>query len=511
MTVLLISTILYAAILLALGAYFFGKVRTQNEFCIGARNLKPSEIGFFGQLSELGLFFMVLIPSYVYLNGTGGAWMIMGLFIGTLLSWYLMSYRLMRYSLKFKNVYSLPAYYGRRFGQRSEKLEMTAAVFSIISELCITALIVRILGGLLADIFSINQYILMAIIVLVVTAFVILGGFLAAGRMSIVSIVMIFAAFTAIFLVCFFLFKADDLIVAVMNSRVTGGVSKYLNLIYYKGKSITVSQIYNQLSWGIVIMGLPGLLSKYMTLDKARTAKHGGRTAFLFTLITLFLAVVAGVVLRAFMYPAILKKHNYFMLIPRTIKRLNSMSTVYKIAGGVVLAGLIAGLVIMMISRMIILSSVCYLEIVKPYILKKKRIKKNLLALRITMAVMAVIITLLSFINVDPFRFIEFMLMLTAVFFGPATFMSIYFRKMNKSGALAGMLSALFTTVIWEFLRVIPKGGELLTLRDYLGMNFVASAVVISVIFIIIVSCVTKKVAEDVKLSFDDVKNRIIT
>ena len=73
------------------------------------------------------------------------------------------------------------------------------------------------------------------------------------------------------------------------------------------------------------------------------------------------------------------------------------------------------------------------------------------------------------------------------------------------------MLSALFTTVIWEFLRVIPKGGEQLTLHDYLGMNFVAAAVVISVIFIVIVSCVTKKVAEDVKLSFDDVKNRIIT
>ena len=135
MTVIIISTIIYVTVLLLVGILGFRKVHTLNEFCIGARISTPAEVGLSGQLSELGYFIFVMIPSGVYLSGVGKAWMMIGLFIGTMLIWYLMSYRLMRYSLKYKNVYSLPDYFGRRFG-RGDFLPVNTAAFSIVFDNC---------------------------------------------------------------------------------------------------------------------------------------------------------------------------------------------------------------------------------------------------------------------------------------------------------------------------------------------------------------------------------------
>ena len=105
MTVIIISTIVYVTVLMLVGILGFRKVHTLNEFCIGARISSASEVGLSGQLSELGYFIFIMIPAGVYLSGLGKAWTMIGLFVGTMFIWYLMSYRLMRYSLKYKNVY----------------------------------------------------------------------------------------------------------------------------------------------------------------------------------------------------------------------------------------------------------------------------------------------------------------------------------------------------------------------------------------------------------------------
>ncbi|MCR5148398.1 MAG: hypothetical protein K6C35_05435 [Eubacterium sp.] len=511
MTILIVSIIVYTLGLLLTAVLCRGSVRTQNEFCIGARKLRSSEIGFSGQISELGCFFLVLIPSAVYTNGTGSAWIVVSLFTGTVFGWYLMSYRLMRYSLKFKNIYSLPAYYGRRFGRRSRSTVLISSIFSIFFDISIIVVLVRMLGILMVDIFDIDIKIVMACIVAAASGFVMLGGFFGTGKMNYIHVIILFVCFGTIFTVIWNVFKADELIVAVMNSRVTGGVSKYLNLIYLKGKSITVAEVMNQISWGLVIMGLPGLLTKFITLDKARTAKHGGRNAFIFTLTALFFSVVAGVVLRAFIYPAILRKNNIFLLIPRTVKKLNEMEMFYRVSGGILLIGLIAVFMSMIISRMVNLCTVVYCEICKNLLFKKKRIKKNMKALRITMAVLTLCILVLCLIKVEPFEYIKLLLMLSAIFFGPVTFMSLYFKRMNRFGAVAGMLSGTFTALFWHFVRCINGKDGFMTIEDYLEINPVYAAYLVSLIFIVLVSISTEKVEESVKKDFDEVKNRIIT
>ena len=509
MTAVLIATIVYTAVLYIVGVIAFKKVHTLNEFCIGARTSGSAEVGLSGQISELGFFIFVLIPAEVYLSGLGRAWIIAGLFIGTMLIWYLMSFRMMRYSIRYQNVYTLPDYYERRFG-RGDFLPVTAAVINIVFDFVVAAALIRFLSAVISDLTGMKTALLSTIIVVFVMGFIILSGYVGSVRMDKVNAGVIIAALLAIPAVTIFIFKADELIVAIMNSRVVGGVSRYLNLFRISGESISWMDIVNQLSWGLIIMGLPGLMVRYLSIGKAKTAKHGMRAAILYTLLALFFTVVGAVLYRAFLYPMILKTGNNHLFISKAVNKLIHMDIGYKIAGGVIFAGLLAAIVSMLISEMHNACVVIYCSLIRPRLLRKLKIKKNLRALRLIMLFVTASIFGLSFIDLDPITVIESAFICVGSAFGPCTMLSLYFRRMNRYGAAAGIISGTLVSLAWRFLAVFKENGEITDIETLTGINPILPAFIISTLLILVVSALTPDVSEAVKKDHDDVKNRIL-
>ena len=364
MTALWVSVILYVTVILAVGIQCFSKVHTLNDFCIGARQITPAETGLSGQVSELGFFIFIMIPAEVYLLGLGKAWVIVGLFTGTVLIWYLMSYRMMRYSLIYQNVYTFPDYLERRFG-RGDFLPVLAAVLNIIFDIVAASALTVFLSGIVSDILGINPKLISMAVLLLAAGFVMLSGYKGMVKLEKINAGIIVAALLALPVVILFIFKADELIIAIMNSRVVGGVSSYLNLFRTGGASIRAEDIINQISWGFVIMGLPGLMVCFLSIGKAKTAKNGGRFAILYTLLTLFFTVVCGVLYRAFLYPVILKNGNNHLFISTAVTKLSNMETGYNVAGGVIFAGLFAVSFSMIISELHNACSVIYCSLIR--------------------------------------------------------------------------------------------------------------------------------------------------
>lgn len=509
MTVIIISTIVYVTVLMLVGILGFRKVHTLNEFCIGARISSASEVGLSGQLSELGYFIFIMIPAGVYLSGLGKAWTMIGLFVGTMFIWYLMSYRLMRYSLKYKNVYSVPDYFGRRFG-RGDFLPVNTAMISIVFDLVIAAALVKLLAIFVADITGMDTGLLSAIIVTIVLGFIMLSGYKGSVHMDKINAWIVIAALVTLPIVTMFIFKADELIIAIMNSRVSGGASRYLNAFRIGGRMISPFEIVNQLSWGLVIMGMPGLMIRFLSIGKARTAKHGGRHAILFTLLALFFTVVSGVLYRAFLYPMILKNLNNQYFLSKAVTKLLKMKLGYKISGGVLFAGLLAVFVSMIVNAIHNACIVSYCTIMRPRVLRKFRIKKNIKALRITAFVTAGAVFGLSFIDIDPMLIIESSIIVVAAAFGPCVMLSLYSKRMNKYGASAGMITGALFAFLWRFGSFFKDGGETIDMEELTGLSPILPAFVLSTLVIIIVSYLTPDVSEEIKKDYDDVKNRIM-
>lgn len=509
MTEVLISVIVYLTVLFVVGVLGFRRVHTLNEFCIGARVSGSAEVGLSGQISELGFFIFIMIPSGVYLSGLGKAWIIAGLFIGTMLIWYLMSFRMMRYSLKYQNVYTLPDYYDRRFG-RGEFLPVTAAVINILFDLIMAAAVIRFISLIIADLTGMKTIITSAVTVIVVMGFVMLSGYIGSVKMDKINGGIIIAALLALPVVTLFIFKADELIVSIMNSRVVGGVSRYLDLFRTGGEKISPADISNQLSWGFIIMGLPGLMVRFLSIGKARTAKHGGRVAILFTLLALFFTVVCGVLYRAFLYPMILKDGNNHLFVSKAVNKLVKMDMGYRIAGGVILAGMLASLLSMIVSEIHNSSVIIYCSLIRPRLLRKYKIKKNLKALRIILLFVSAVVFGLTFIDLDPMVVIETSFICVGSAFGPCTMLSLYFKRMNKYGAAAGVISGTLVSLFWRFFAVFRDNGEMTDLETLTGFNAIIPAFVISTVLIIVVSALTPDVTEGIKKDYDDVKNRIL-
>ena len=65
-------------------------------------------------ISAVGVLLMLFLPWLVYQKGAGVAWIAIGAFVGVLLIWQLLSYRLMRFSLQQEGTITLPGFFSRR-------------------------------------------------------------------------------------------------------------------------------------------------------------------------------------------------------------------------------------------------------------------------------------------------------------------------------------------------------------------------------------------------------------
>ena len=227
------------------------------------------------------------------------------------------------------------------------------------------------------------------------------------------------------------------------------------------------------------------------------------------TLFALFFATLNGVLVRAFIYPVILRSDGFMNVPSLTVNKLKSMSIGYQIAGGILFVGMIAAVLAMIISKMASGFTVMYCDIIKTRILKKYRIKKNLLAIRITAAGVGAVILGLSFVEIEPYKVIRLLIICASGFFGAVTLLSLYDKRMNKYGSLAGMIAGFFVSLFWSFIEVIKYDDGLQTLENYTGLNAIIPSFVISVIVAFIVSRLTPDVTDKVKSEFDEVKNRI--
>ncbi len=82
--------------------------------------------------------------------------------------------------------------------------------------------------------------------------------------------------------------------------------------------------------------------------------------------------------------------------------------------------------------------------------------------------------------------------------FGPIMILSLYWKRANKFGAMAGMISGGLMVFIWKYL-VRPMGGAW-------DLYELAPAFLVAVIVIVVVSLITAEPDKEVQDEFEQVK-----
>ncbi|MCR4793496.1 MAG: sodium/proline symporter [Lachnospiraceae bacterium] len=486
--------ILYLAFVLVIGVKFSRTNKTTEDYYLGGRKLGPLVTAMSAEASDMSSWLLLGIPGLAYAGGFADPfWTSLGLAVGTYLNWLFVARKLRRYS-QINNSPTIPSFFSNRFGDDRNILSLISAIVIIIFFVPYTASGFSACGKLFNSLFGVDYTVAMIIFALVIIAYTALGGFLAASTSDLVqSIIMTIALGTILF---YGASQAGGWGAVFDNARSLAGYFD-LNNMHVDGSASPYNLLtkISTLAWGLGYFGMPHILLRFMAIEKEEKLTLSRRIATIWVVIAMFSAIIIGFVARAMTANGTIASLDDPETAIIAISALLSSHGVFTACvAGLILAGILAATMSTADSQLLAAASSASDDICKKFIMKKMDSKTSMLVARGAVIIMSIIAL---FIAKNPdssvFQIVSFAWAGFGAAFGPLMLCALFWKRTNKYGALAGMISGGVMIFVWKFL-VRPLGGVW-------NIYELLPGFIVSLFFIVIVSLVTP--APDAKVLDD--------
>ena len=165
---------------------------------------------------------------------------------------------------------------------------------------------------------------------------------------------------------------------------------------------------------------------------------------------------------------------------------------------GVIIAGILAATMSTADSQLLAASSAVSQNIFQEFFGKKLSQKASMLVARGTVIVIAVVGVIWARKEGQVFEIVSFAWAGFGAAFGPVVLFSLFWKRTNLYGALAGMISGGAMVFIWKY--VISKLGGIFEIYELLP------AFLVSCFFIVIFSLATRAPSKEITDNFESVK-----
>ncbi|MGW4107780.1 sodium:solute symporter family transporter, partial [Streptomyces sp. NPDC004976] len=267
--------VLYVAAMVGTGLWALSRTRTFSDFALGGRRLRPSVAALSAGASDMSGWLFLALPGAVYAAGIGSAWIALGLAAGTYLNWLFVAPRLRTYTERADNAVSLSAYLEERFEDRTRMLRLvSAAVTLVFFTLYVSSGLVA--GGLLFEtVFDLRFGLGVSLTALVIVIYSCLGGFLAVSLTHVMQATLMLVALvvlpvTAVVSLGGFGALGDALDSQEPALRDPGALVAYGGGLWSADGTLGVVAIVSLLSWGLGYFGQPHILARFMSIRSVR-------------------------------------------------------------------------------------------------------------------------------------------------------------------------------------------------------------------------------------------------
>lgn len=504
--------IIYMCAMVVTGLYGLKKEETFGDFLVGGGKIHGVFLGMAAQVSDVCPWILFLLPGMIYIYGAGRVWIGVGLFLGMLINWQLIPYRMKRYSARSREMFTVPEFFGERFKDDKNILKFISSSLIIFFTSIFTIAFMVCLKNMISCISVANSNIILFIIVVSAVLYTVIGG-----MKSLVLSDLIQGGLTVLFLaviivLAFTQYGPVEIVRNIMNSGVPGGASIYMNVLYDEGVSINPLDVISEISLGMCCIGTSQTVVKFIAMPKGKSINKGRRVAVVFTFIVVVLASVAGVIGRAILYPEIVSEYNvnHSGIFTRMIEALANTNPSLEIICAICAVAVIAAGQAVLDTGIFTVGTCLYNDVLKGMLLRRIEIKNDTLFARISIIVIGFVLYVISaVIDIDASVVMRFAWIGLGVSLGPVMVMSLSWRRMNIAGAAWGFFAGPVMAVIWNFVKIVNYNGKHVTLNELTGLGAVIPAFLFGVLMILFVSLITKDVSNDVKKEFEKVKNRI--
>ncbi len=463
---ILLTIILYLAAMVLVGVYFGkkGGGSSSDDFYLGGRKMGPIVTAMSAEASDMSSYLLMGLPGLAYLCGLPEVtWTAIGLALGTYLNWLIVARRLRRYSARLGAI-TVPEFFARRFGDEKHLLSCLAAVVILIFFVPYTASGFKAIGTLFSSLYNVDYHAAMIVGAVVVVGYTVMGGFMAVSFTDLIQ--SVFMTIALIVVVCFGIEQAGGLGAVAENARALPG---YLSLTQgYDAASGTAASfgglsIASTLAWGLGYFGMPHILLRFMAIREEKELNQSRRIATVWVVISMFIAVFIGVigysVSAAGKIGFLTTSADAETIIIKLADLMSRHSVLLAVMAGIILSGILAATMSTADSQLLTAASSVSQDLAQGFFGVKMQEKTAMRLARLTVAVIAVIGVVLAWDpNSSVFRVVSFAWAGFGAAFGPVMLFALFWKRANRQGALAGMLTGGAMVFIWKYL-IAPMGG----------------------------------------------------
>ena len=461
------------------------------------------------EASDMSGWLLMGLPGVAYWCGTAdAAWTAIGLAVGTYLNWLIVAKPLRRYSLIADNAITLPDFFSNRFHEKKKVLMLIASLFILIFFAVYAGSCFVTCGKLFSKLFGANYQLMMVLGALFVLVYTFLGGFLAESASDFMqAVVMIFAL--VVVLVSGSIY-AGGFGAVIENARSIPGFWAFFGIaspvtdaagvqavtstgapLFGEAGSYGFLTVLSTLSWGLGYFGMPQVLLRFIAIRRTEELTQSRRIATVWVVISLAAAVMIGIVGRAMMPTALQTAsdaENIFVIMSQTL--------LHPLFAGIVMAGILAATISSSDSYLLIAASAVSKNIYQGIFRREATDKQVMTVSRITLLAVALIGMVIALDeNSVIFTIVSFAWAGFGATFGPIMLFSLFWKRTNRAGAIAGMLAGGGMVFFWKLV-LKPLGGVF-------GIYELLPAFLFSCLMIVVVSLLTAPPSAEIRAEFD--------
>ncbi|TMW73436.1 sodium/proline symporter PutP [Alteribacter natronophilus] len=488
-TATLITFIVYLIGLLAIGLFAYRMTNNLSDYVLGGRRLGGGVAALSAGASDLSGWLLLGLPGALYVSGMGEMWIGVGLAIGAYINWQFIAKRLRIYTEIAGDSITLPDYFENRFHDRSKILRVISAVFILLFFAFYTS--AGLVGGavLFENSFNLDYTAALWIGAAVIISYTFLGGFLAVSWTDFFQGILMFLAI---------------IIVPFVAVSEMGGWSETMSHVgnidpaYLDGFSgMTAVGLISLLAWGLGYFGQPHIITRFMAVKSSREIPKARLVGMTWLVISLTGAMFVGLVGIAYFESFTASPLND----PETVFIAFTQVLFHPVVAGFLLAAILSAIMSTIDSQLLVSSSALTEDFYKAIFRKDASQKELVLVGRLGVVVIAFIAIALAY-NPDS-TVLDLVAYAWGGFgaaFGPVIIMSLFWKRMTRNGAAAGIITGGLMVIIWTNLDIVGLTGGVWDMYEIVP-GFAAGLIAITV-----VSLMGAPPSDEIQQEFDSVK-----
>ncbi len=472
MNPIFIGIFLYLIIILYIGIKSVKKNKTNADYLIADRKLGSWAISLSERASAESAWLLLGLPGAALMTGLAEIWVVFGCLIGIILSWKFLAKPIRDLAGKYNSL-TLPDLIASYFNDEKTLRLIASLIITFFFTFYVAAQF-NGAGKVLAITFGMPQKSGMIIGAGVILLYTILGGFNAVVWTDVVQ--------SIIMLLVLILLPILGIIEILQTSPETLHSFSESTLSLTGGKTgiIAIVGIFSGLSWAFGYAGQPHLIIRYMAIKNSKDIKKSRRIAYFWAIPAFFGAFTIGLLAYRLYGQGIVSDPEQIM--PYMAKNLLPAWF-----AGLLISGAMAAMMSTADSQLLVTTSAISEDILHKIGKKKYSPKKMLKTSRLITLFVGLLAFVLAWFSTDLiFKLVSYAWSGLGSSFGPVLICMIYWKKITKEGAIAGMLTGSITTIIWKNIYV---------LQHFIAERFISF--VLAFFVIIIVSKFTRKINLD--------------